>query len=513
MFELQYLGHAAWLVNNDNFKALFDPWLSPEGAFFGQWQQFPKNHHLLTPELLEDLDFIYISHAHEDHYDEWLLQQIDKSVPIYTADFGDKTLFENLRALGFGNVTELLPHHTATVKGVNFQILKTEDGLDSDSCIVLNDGKSCVLNLNDCHIDFTALKDLKDNIDLLLVQTSSAIWWPCVYSYDTEEMKALGREKRKNNLLRAAKYAEYLGAKKSIPNAGPPFFNDDRLDMWNYNKRADWNPFVLNDDAVKYFQQREIPADLVIPGSTIVVEGSHVEVKTDPVEATALSLDADAAVDSFKAYLAEHAPAKPVATPEEIASVVPKFAKQLTKIKKVSKLYAKQIGGSVLFDFQECGKWLLDFANDPPLTPYEGEDVVYSFNFDPNSVALLFREKAIDFERYFLGCNFRCHREPDTYNHFLFAMLKHFDTKRFITSENIYIRNDRGLLEETFLCTHKSATYEVQKYCPHMLANLEEIGFINEDDHLVCPLHGWKFDLETGRSVDKNNACVKIRKV
>jgi len=92
-------------------------------------------------------------------------------------------------------------------------------------------------------------------------------------------------------------------------------------------------------------------------------------------------------------------------------------------------------------------------------------------------------------------------------------MLKHFDTKRFITSENIYIRNDRGLLEETFLCTHKSATYEVQKYCPHMLANLEEIGFINEDDHLVCPLHGWKFDLETGRSVDKNNACVKIRKV
>jgi len=66
MFELQYIGHAGWLVKNKNFKVLCDPWFGPPGGYFGQWYPFPKNSHLLTDELLEDLDFIYISHAHED---------------------------------------------------------------------------------------------------------------------------------------------------------------------------------------------------------------------------------------------------------------------------------------------------------------------------------------------------------------------------------------------------------------------------------------------------------------
>jgi len=35
---------------------------------------------------------------------------------------------------------------------------------------------------------------------------------------------------------------------------------------------------------------------------------------------------------------------------------------------------------------------------------------------------------------------------------------------------------------------------------------------IRVDDHRVCPLHGYKFDMKTGRSVDGNNYQLKTYK-
>ena len=53
-----FLGHAGWMIKNKQFKCLCDPWLSKHGAYFGEWYQFPANHHLLTDELVDDLDRI-----------------------------------------------------------------------------------------------------------------------------------------------------------------------------------------------------------------------------------------------------------------------------------------------------------------------------------------------------------------------------------------------------------------------------------------------------------------------
>ena len=107
MFDLVYLGHTGWSIKHNDFRCLIDPWFGPQGAFLGQWYPFPQNYHLFTDSLLDDLDFIYISHAHEDHYDKWLLEKVDKAVPIYIADFADKTLRDGLMTLGFETVIEV----------------------------------------------------------------------------------------------------------------------------------------------------------------------------------------------------------------------------------------------------------------------------------------------------------------------------------------------------------------------------------------------------------------------
>ena len=32
--NLEYLGHAGWLIEGDNFRCICDPWFGPSGAFF-----------------------------------------------------------------------------------------------------------------------------------------------------------------------------------------------------------------------------------------------------------------------------------------------------------------------------------------------------------------------------------------------------------------------------------------------------------------------------------------------
>ena len=40
--------------------------------------------------------------------------------------------------------------------------------------------------------------------------------------------------------------------------------------------------------------------------------------------------------------------------------------------------------------------------------------------------------------------------------------------------------------------------YRIQRRCPHLKADLSRFATI-EDGVLTCTLHGWQFDLETGR--------------
>jgi UDP-MurNAc hydroxylase len=52
----------------------------------------------------------------------------------------------------------------------------------------------------------------------------------------------------------------------------------------------------------------------------------------------------------------------------------------------------------------------------------------------------------------------------------------------------------------------------VERYCPHRKADLSVFGE-REGDVLVCTLHGWKFDLETGRCLTAADRALKVRRV
>jgi len=49
-----------------------------------------------------------------------------------------------------------------------------------------------------------------------------------------------------------------------------------------------------------------------------------------------------------------------------------------------------------------------------------------------------------------------------------------------------------------------SAVFAVSNICPHQQTHLIYDGFV-EDEFVVCPAHGWKFNLKTGKKDSGSN--------
>ena len=506
MFDVTYIGHAGWLIKNKEFKILCDPWFNPAGAFFSAWYPFPDNSHLLNESLLSDLDFVYISHAHQDHCDPWLLNQIDKSTLILIPKFKDRVLHTIVQQLGFSHIMELEAHREWCLKDIKIKLIIDERIIETDSGLLLDDGVDKILNLNDCHASFEKVKNFTGDIDLLLVQSSSAIWWPCVYNYDDKQMKKAGQLKRANSLKRALEYSKQLNAKFIVPNAGPPVFLSTEAEYWDNTRRESFNPFILNDEVHKYFIKNGAPSLFVIPGSRLLLKGSVIEEITNYKERDKIYKNLETYLTQYRERRRPHR-MNLKATTEELEQIIEKFGRQIKNIKKHSKIFTKKVNFPFLIDFNECGKWIVDFSkdNEECFLKYEKGYYNYTFNFDANLVAILFRNKFIDFEDYFLSMRFKCDREVDQFNEFLFAIFKNFDLKRLKIAELDYLNQTSPGInkEETFeLTCNRGQTLLVKRYCPHRHVDLKECGYLNENNELVCPLHGWKFNLETGHCVN-----------
>ena len=70
MFTVQMVYSACCVIRTDDLTILCDPWFT-QGIHGGTWFHNPV---LKEPmEVIGECDYIYISHIHEDHYDQEFL--------------------------------------------------------------------------------------------------------------------------------------------------------------------------------------------------------------------------------------------------------------------------------------------------------------------------------------------------------------------------------------------------------------------------------------------------------
>ena len=92
----------------------------------------------------------------------------------------------------------------------------------------------------------------------------------------------------------------------------------------------------------------------------------------------------------------------------------------------------------------------------------------------------------------FLSCRFSAARIGQ-YNEFVYAFFKCLSEERLQYAEGWYDEQSARDAEDITL-----GDWIVQRRCPHLKADLTRFGIV-DGDMLTCQLHGWKFDLPSGR--------------
>ena len=164
-------------------------------------------------------------------------------------------------------------------------------------------------------------------------------------------------------------------------------------------------------------------------------------------------------------------------------------------------LICSGIGAPVLLDLTgdrpEPEGIVLDFV-DQKVRGWDGEEACrYVFRIDRRLIEVLVRDHEVDWvNSLFLSMRFSAARKGP-YNDYIYTWFKCLDLERLQYAEGFYAEKAKG--EGSFVIDG----WEVQRRCPHMKADLNRFASI-EDGVLTCSLHGWQYELETGR-------CLTVR--
>jgi len=500
--QVTSIGHAGFRVDTHAGSILCDPWLNP--AYFGSWFVFPDNSNL-DWATLGDCDYLYISHLHSDHFDPALLaEHVSKDAVVLLPDFPVPDLKRELQALGFHQFFETedsVKHHLSGPKGdLDVMIMSLRapaDGPIGDSGIVISDGTTTVFDMNDSRpLALEALAEF-GGVDVHLTQYSGAIWYPMVYDMPERAKEAFAIQKRQRGMDRCRQYIADVNATWVIPSAGPPCFLDPALRYLNDDCGDPGNIFP---DQVVFLEQLRLHGHhgglLMIPGSVADFTGSQLISLTHPiaddhVEAIFTTGKAD--------YIASYAERMAPVLAAEKASwalgggdpLLEPLRARFEPIMLASDQICDGIGYPVELKLG-AETIVLDFPKRTVREPVPDEKFRYGFEIAPELVRTVLRDDEPDWvNTIFLSTRFKAWRVGG-YNEYLYTFFK------CLTDERIAYADGWFAEAHDDSSTITLDGWQMQRRCPHLKADLSKFGVV-DGTTLTCNLHGWQWDLESGR--------------
>lgn len=218
--QVTYLGHAAILAEVDGTRILMDPWLT-DPTYHGTWWHYPPLR--VGVRDLPKIHYLYISHEHPDHFDPPTLAQIDKDVPVIIANFRRKRFRDRIAKIGFRNITEIDFGSDFQCDGTRLRLkLVPPDRPWDDSAIILRDGETTVLNVNDCHLSDETLQAVgrEHAIDLAFLTFTGASQYPGCFNFPLASKIERARFSKDSHLEEFVHWAKLLNTKRAVPAAG-----------------------------------------------------------------------------------------------------------------------------------------------------------------------------------------------------------------------------------------------------------------------------------------------------
>ncbi len=507
------IGHAGMLVETDAGSILCDPWFVP--AFFGSWFVFPRNDQLSDDlrERIEHADFLYISHLHGDHHDEpWLREHLRRDIPILLPGFPTREQQRTLQALGFTEFirtvdTEELEIAPGLTVAVHVETSIT-DGPGGDSALVVSDGTSILVNQNDCRTnDLTQLRS-HGPVDLHWLQFSGAIWYPMVYEMPEADKRLLCKAKVDAQFARAMRYVENIDARYVVPSAGPPAFLDDELFALNM---IDGDELSIFPDQTAFLARLAAVGRnglMNIPGTTIDIGPDSIEVTHPVADVEAIFTDKRSSLRQYQADWRPWLDDLKASWNPPTTDLLATLQEWWEPLLEMAPTLRAQVGANVLLRAGELPV-LIDFpAGEVRL--HNGEEYSFRFDIPRELVETVVAQRAVDWSNsLLLSCRFTAWRAGE-FNEYVYNFLKSLSRERMRRTEAEVVRKLTPAGELADEPDIRVGDYIVQRRCPHRNADLAAFGEIDGCE-FVCTLHGWRFDLETGRNKTASDQPIRIR--
>lgn len=514
--QVTSIGHAGFRIDTAAGSILCDPWLNP--AYFASWFVFPDNS-ALDWATLGDCDYLYISHLHKDHFDPRLLaEHVNKDAVVLLPDFPVPDLKRELEGLGFQRFIETTDSVKERISGpkgeLDVMIVSLRapaDGPIGDSGIVIADGTTTLFNMNDSRpLTLDALTEQFSHIDVHMLQYSGAIWYPMVYDMPARAKESFGTQKRQRGMDRCRQYISDVGANWVIPSAGPPCFLDPQLRSLNDDHG---DPANIFPDQMVFLEQMRLHGHhgglLMIPGTVAEFTGPQLDSLVHPMPMAEVE---QIFTTGKAAYIAAYAERMAPVLAAEKGRWAPAVGESLLEPLRVRfeplMLQSDQICDGIGYPVElkiGAETVVLDFPKRAVREPVADEKFRYGFEIAPELVRTVLRDNEPDWvNTIFLSTRFKAWRVGG-YNEYLYTFFKCLTDERIAYADGWFAEAHDDSSTVTL------DGWEMQRRCPHLKADLSRFGVV-EDTTLTCNLHGWQWDLTTGRCLTSKGHQLRCRR-
>ena len=119
--KFEFIGNACGIFyGSKGTKILSDPWIV-NGVFEGSWFHYPPLKTKISD--LQNVDAIYVSHIHPDHFDDRYFN-FSKDIKIILLDEGPNFLKKKLLSMGYKNLLEIKNNETKNFNEFKLTIFK-----------------------------------------------------------------------------------------------------------------------------------------------------------------------------------------------------------------------------------------------------------------------------------------------------------------------------------------------------------------------------------------------------
>jgi UDP-MurNAc hydroxylase len=298
-----------------------------------------------------------------------------------------------------------------------------------------------------------------------------------------------------------------LDAARFIPFAGPPCFLDEDLFHLNDLGTDDSNIFLDQHVALEHMRAEGIDNGLLtVPGTVVEITSGRSTVTHPGPEDDVMRpfLDKERYLREYQGRVQPVIDAEKATWPDHELDVVTELTEWWDPLLAVADNICAGVNGRVLLQMEDEAV-VVDFL-DRRVGRWDGELCRFRFDVPRALVESCIQRREVDWvNSLFLSCRFEAERDGP-YNEFVYNFFRSLSAERTAYTERYYSEGAAPL--ELW----EAGGYAIQRRCPHLKADLSRFGSV-ENGILTCAMHGWRFELATGRcltSDDRRLYCTPL---